>query len=138
MGSTPQVICFQSIIKHSVPSTYISPQSYYKRNQILTFLIYMVLVFVMITEESTNNDSHRDKKQFPQFCMLVVVFLLPSQDFLSKFSNIDFVLIFQYYQLLSWFQYIPRQIFRLDLPSIIKKMGIILGKSSRKIFLGMY
>ena len=65
MGSTPQVRCFHSIIRHSVRSTYIFPQSYYDRNQILTVLMHMVQIFVVITEESTTNDSHRGENSFP-------------------------------------------------------------------------
>ena len=61
MGSTPHVRCFHFIIKHIVSSTYIFPQSYYTRNQILTVLMYIVQVFVVITEDSTTNESHRDK-----------------------------------------------------------------------------
>ena len=118
MGSTPQVRCFHSIIEHIFPSTYILPQIYYNINQILTVLMYMIQIFVVITEESTTNDIHRGKNISPQFCMLMVVFLFPSQVFLSKFSNVYLLLLFQYHSLLSWFQYIPRLLFLLDLPSL--------------------
>ena len=65
MGSTPQVRCFHSIIKQSVPSTYILLQSYYNRNQIITVLMNMVETFGVITEEFTINDSHTVTKVSP-------------------------------------------------------------------------
>ena len=42
-------------------------QSYYTRNQILTFLLYMVQIFGVSTEEFTINEIHIGNNNFPKY-----------------------------------------------------------------------
>ena len=135
MSSTLQVRYFYSIIKHSVPSTYIPPQGYYNRHQICTVLMHMVQIFWVITVEFTTNDSHRSKNSFPNsafwwyyfYCCLL---------FFSKLYNIYLFILFHYHHLLSWIKYILIQMFLVELTSrtpIIKKLTCLQDHHKRTI-----
>ena len=117
MGSNPQVIFYHYIINHSVPSTHISHQIYYNRNQMVIVLLYMIQIFGVITEYSTTNDSHRGKTVTPILHIDVNISCAFSS-FSFYFSNDDLVFLCQYHQLLSWFQYIRSKHSLLNLSSL--------------------
>ena len=78
----------------------------------------MVQIFGLITEEFTTNESHIGKK-VPPILHVDGRISFDFSFFLSNLPNIDLVFLFQYHELLSWFQYIPRNMFPLDFTSLI-------------------